>query len=169
MVKRKTISSVMWPVLALGAAGAALWYRYGGAMGQYYVKKYGSTVPAFHPIADKYRTYAELHQALRRAGVESSNLIVGIDFTRSNEQSGMRTFCGASLHSLHPTVLNPYQSVIATIGQTLEVFDDDKLIPAYGFGDQRTRDRSVFSLMPDETSCQGFQVCCFLSPWVGDG
>jgi len=33
--------------------------------------------------------------------------------------------------------------VIDVIGRTLEQFDDDKLIPAYGFGDNFSRDRAV--------------------------
>ena len=32
------------------------------------------------------------------------------------------------------------------MGETLEPFDDDGIIPAFGFGDTSTRDRSVFPL-----------------------
>lgn len=32
------------------------------------------------------------------------------------------------------------------LGETLEPFDDDGAIPAFGFGDTFTRDHSVFSL-----------------------
>jgi len=54
--------------------------------------------------------------------------------------------------------LNPYQEAIAIIGETLEEFDDDKLIPAFGFGDVATKDRHVFSLsQPGEGDvCRGF-------------
>jgi E3 ubiquitin-protein ligase RGLG len=54
-------------------------------------------------------------------------------------------------------MLNPYQSVISIMGRTLEAFDDDKLIPAYGFGDKTTADRSVFNFNPNGASCQGFE------------
>mmetsp|Transcript_3157 Transcript_3157/g.6142 ORF Transcript_3157/g.6142 Transcript_3157/m.6142 type:complete len:200 (-) Transcript_3157:291-890(-) len=42
--------------------------------------------------------------------------------------------------------LNPYQSVVSLMGKTLEKFDDDHKIPAYGFGDEKTQDRAVFAL-----------------------
>jgi len=111
----------------------------------------------FKRIEDRYNTYEELQKALRNAGLESSNLIVGLDFTKSNTWTGNRTFGGRCLHDLNPQVLNPYQSVISILGRTLEVFDDDKLIPAYGFGDKRTADRAVFSLKADGSVCNGFQ------------
>ena len=34
-------------------------------------------------------TYSQVTDALARAGLESSNLIVGIDFTKSNEWTGL--------------------------------------------------------------------------------
>jgi len=98
----------------------------------------------FSAIADKYHTYEEVQEALRVAGLESSNLIVGVDFTRSNENTGKYTFAGRSLHNISNDFLNPYQHAITIIGKTLEVFDDDKLIPAYGFGDIVTTDKQVF-------------------------
>jgi len=111
----------------------------------------------FSPIVDKYRTYAEVQEALRAAGLESSNLIIGVDFTKSNDYTGKRTFQGKSLHHIdvNPDILNPYQQVIATLGKTLEIFDDDKQIPAFGFGDITTSDKKVFPFMPNR-SCFRF-------------
>lgn len=110
----------------------------------------------FHAITDKYQTLSEVQEALRKAGLESSNLIIGVDFTKSNTWNGKITFQGRSLHHITPNMLNPYQEAISIIGKTLEAFDDDKLIPAYGFGDVATTDKSVFPFFPDRP-CYGFE------------
>ncbi|KAF1320401.1 Copine-like protein, partial [Globisporangium splendens] len=47
-------------------------------------------------------------------------------------------------------------SVIAIIGRTLQPFDDDNLIPAFGFGDATTSDKGVFPFLPDGKPCRGF-------------
>jgi E3 ubiquitin-protein ligase RGLG len=39
-----------------------------------------------------------------------------------------------SLHHIGD-VQNPYEQAISIIGQTLSAFDEDNLIPCYGFGD----------------------------------
>lgn len=112
---------------------------------------------SFLAIADKYSTYEEVQNALRTAGLESSNLIIGVDFTKSNEYTGKITFDGKCLHHIdhNPKVLNPYQQVIECLGRTLEIFDDDKKIPAYGFGDVTTADRNVFPFIPNR-QCDRF-------------
>lgn len=113
---------------------------------------------------DRFETLDQVQRALRDAGLESSNLIIGIDFTKSNEWNGTRTFGGRCLHWLDEAgpggpALNPYQEVIMTIGETLEPFDDDNMIPAFGFGDSNTQDKEVFSLNPNhaEGLCHGFR------------
>ncbi|OQR94765.1 copine [Thraustotheca clavata] len=117
---------------------------------------YPRQAKAFKAIPDNFETYSELQNALRKSGLESSNLIVAIDYTKSNEWSGERTFNGKCLHTIDPTgyELNPYQSVIQILGRTLEVFDDDHLIPAFGFGDVKTRGSSCFPFVP--TTYEGF-------------
>jgi len=107
------------------------------------------TTNRFYTIKDKFHTLDEVSQALRTHGLESSNLVVGVDFTKSNLWNGKRTFGGRSLHHLTPGALNPYQEVIDIIGRSLETFDDDKLIPAFGFGDTRTTDKGIFPFNPD--------------------
>jgi hypothetical protein len=101
----------------------------------------------FLAYADRFESYKELEEALRAAGLESSNLIVGVDFTSSNlEQGGPPYFKEKNLHSMYYSP-NPYQQAISIMGAALERFDDDHLIPAYGFGDLNTKDRSVFSFL----------------------
>lgn len=109
-----------------------------------------------HAVAEKFSTLEAVSAAIRRAGLESCNLIFGIDYTGSNYMQGKKTFGGKCLHNINPTELNPYQRVICILGETLEPFDDDGAIPTFGFGDTFTRDHSVFSLN-NMGPCQGFQ------------
>lgn len=111
----------------------------------------------FHSIKDKFATFDEVSRAIRNAGLESSNVIIGIDFTASNEWQGRKSFSGKSLHHIFNGTrkLNPYQRVVQIISKTLEPFDEDNLIPAYGFGDLVTKDKSVFSFNEDGSPCKG--------------
>jgi len=110
---------------------------------------------SFFTIKDNFKTIEEVQEALRKAGLESSNLILGIDYTKSNTWNGKQTFFNQSLHTIRPDMPNPYQEVISIVGKTLEVFDDDKLIPTFGFGDVTTTDKGAFPFFPDRV-CYGF-------------
>ncbi|KEH22094.1 E3 ubiquitin-protein ligase RGLG2-like protein [Medicago truncatula] len=107
-------------------------------------------------IADNYNSIDEVTEALGRAGLESSNLIVGVDFTKSNEWTGKNSFRRQSLHHTGSD-LNPYEQAISIIGKTMAEFDDDNLIPCFGFGDASTHDQDVFSFYPDGSFCNGFE------------
>ena len=109
------------------------------------------------PILTMYDDMEELQKALQTAGLESSNLIVGIDFTGSNASSGRRTY-GKNMHTIDPSNPNPYMRVMDLMGRVLEPFDDDKLIPVYGFGDKTTSDRSVFNVNKNDQPFQGMQA-----------
>eukprot|EP00961_Rhodomonas_salina_P173925 2345595-Rhodomonas_salina.1 len=87
--------------------------------------------PRFYAIEDNYNSIEEVQKALRGVGLESSDLVLGVDFTASNTETGKHSFGGLSLHDTRAGVTNPYQQVISIVGRTLEAFDDDKLIPAY--------------------------------------
>ncbi|KAK1281938.1 E3 ubiquitin-protein ligase RGLG2 [Acorus calamus] len=122
-----------------------------------------STAPKRQPskkkyalIPDNFTSLEQVTGALVEAGLESSNLIVGIDFTKSNEWTGKHSFNNQSLHKIGGTP-NPYERAIAIIGKTLAPFDDDNLIPCYGFGDVTTHDQAVFSFHSDRTPCHGFE------------
>ncbi|XP_031404686.1 E3 ubiquitin-protein ligase RGLG2-like isoform X2 [Punica granatum] len=110
----------------------------------------------FSKIDDDYTSLEQVTEALARAGLESSNLIVGIDFTKSNEWTGARSFNRRSLHHIGDGQ-NPYEQAISIIGKTLSSFDEDNLIPCFGFGDASTHDQEVFSFYPDERFCNGFE------------
>ncbi|KAL6859043.1 hypothetical protein ACP4OV_018045 [Aristida adscensionis] len=106
-------------------------------------------------FGDDYHTLEQVTDALAHAGLESSNLIVGIDFTKSNEWTGKLSFDNQSLHAMGNTP-NPYEQAISIIGRTLARFDEDNLIPCFGFGDATTHDKKVFSFYPDNQPCEGF-------------
>mmetsp|Transcript_38718 Transcript_38718/g.97534 ORF Transcript_38718/g.97534 Transcript_38718/m.97534 type:complete len:320 (+) Transcript_38718:239-1198(+) len=110
----------------------------------------------FQKIVDKYKTLEEVTEALRVAGLQNSNLILGIDFTKSNEYTGRTTFHNRCLHDISDKLQNPYQRVISIIGRTLDPFDEDHCIPAFGFGDSETTDQSVFPFFKARIS-YGFQ------------
>ncbi|CAN6459084.1 unnamed protein product [Victoria cruziana] len=110
----------------------------------------------FSRIADHFNSLDQVISALRDAGLESSNLILGIDFTKSNEWTGKHSFHRRSLHAIGDT-LNPYEQAISIIGRTLSPFDEDNLIPCFGFGDASTHDQHVFSFFQDHRSCHGFE------------
>ncbi|WVZ92359.1 hypothetical protein U9M48_038432 [Paspalum notatum var. saurae] len=107
-------------------------------------------------IGDDYHTLEQVTDALAHAGLESSNLIVGVDFTKSNEWTGRVSFNNRSLHAMGSTP-NPYEQAISIIGRTLARFDEDNLIPCFGFGDTTTHDQSVFSFYHDNQPCDGFE------------
>lgn len=43
----------------------------------------------------------------------------------------------------------PLLKVIALVSESLSPFDEDNIIPAFGFGDLNTKDHSVFPLTPE--------------------
>ncbi|KAL0867358.1 hypothetical protein Bca101_046476 [Brassica carinata] len=113
-------------------------------------------------IPDRFSSLDQVSKALREAGLESSNLILGIDFTKSNEWTGKTSFDGKCLHALGETP-NPYEKAIFVIGQTLAPFDEDNLIPCFGFGDSTTHDEEVFGFHSDNSPCHGFEevLACY--------
>lgn len=75
--------------------------------------------------------YLEKHTFLEYVlgGCEIS-MIIGMDFTKSNGNPDLET----SLHHLNSETPNEYISAILEVGRTLQYYDSDKKIPAYGFG-----------------------------------
>ncbi|XP_055940796.1 uncharacterized protein LOC129971234 isoform X2 [Argiope bruennichi] len=111
-------------------------------------------IKTFTAFRDHFRSYAEVTSAMRRAGLERMRLIVGIDFSASNEWQGRRTFKGELLHALKGSaVFNPYQKVLHTLAPAFTPFLHNQPIHAYGFGDVRTKDYDVFPLKPSGPAC----------------
>lgn len=117
-------------------------------------------------ITDDYKRYEDITKALRGQrilgveylkGMTSSQLILGLDFTKSNADKGLRSFGGQSLHHVGPKELNPYQEVLTIIAGQLAEFDSDQLFPCYGFGDTVTGKSYVFSFEPYDEPCDGLQ------------
>ena len=103
----------------------------------------------FEKIADTFNTLREVSREMRKGGIESCSVIFAIDYTASNTTQGAKTFGGHSLHNTILSEMNPYQKMIAILGETLEQFDSDGKIPAYGFGDFETKGCAVFPLNKD--------------------
>ncbi len=70
-----------------------------------------------------------------------------------------------------PTVAR-LQQVISIICRTLQHFDEDHRIPAFGFGDYETKDSAVFPFWPDGRECDGLEevltrcgpgLCCVVN------
>lgn len=51
-----------------------------------------------------------------------------------NYLTGKNSFQRKSLHHLGD-IQNPYEQAISILGRTLSTFDEDNLIPCFGFGD----------------------------------
>lgn len=117
-------------------------------MGSFFSSKKSSK---FKHINDNYETLEDVKDGLKKAGLESSNLIIGIDYTKSNEWSGSKTWSPTlSLHHIDENRMNPYQQVISIIGKTLSYLDEDQLIPVYGFGDISTKGTGCFPFYNDK-------------------
>ena len=99
---------------------------------------------------------SHVQTALHEAGLKTSQLVLHIDCTKSNEILGKNSFGGRSLHDVSlPTKPNPYQQVISIIGRTLAPFDSDGFIPCFGFGDQHTTDKAVFAMFDEKANPKG--------------
>lgn len=104
----------------------------------------GRTFPFINPDKVSKRKYRDSGQlVIRQAyiikefsflqylqGNCSISLMVAIDFTASN---GVPTN-PASLHFCNPSAMNEYERAICSVGEILINYDQDKMIPVWGFG-----------------------------------
>ncbi|XP_026432620.1 E3 ubiquitin-protein ligase RGLG1-like isoform X2 [Papaver somniferum] len=107
---------------------------------------------------DNYDILEQVIDALIGSGLESAGMIVGIDFTKSNEWTGATSFNNKSLHHIGE-IKNPYELAVTVIGGSLSGLnsEDNNLIPCFGFGDASTNDKDVFSFYSDQRSCNGIE------------
>lgn len=110
----------------------------------------------FRAIPDQYNTFSELQQALRQNGVETAELMLAVDFTKSNMWSGDKSF-GMPMHTLGTPQGNPYERAIRAVGQTMVGMGGSGDIHSFGFGDATTTDRSVFAFKSDGSPCRSFE------------
>ena len=54
----------------------------------------------FESFTEHFHSFGEVGNACKRAGLESSNLIIGVDFTASNEWQGRKSFNQNCLHRI---------------------------------------------------------------------
>lgn len=99
-------------------------------------------------IPDRYKTYDELIAAIRKAGIESMQMIVGIDFSKSNEWTGEKSY-HCSLHDASRGE-TPYIRALRIMSHIVKNFDDDDIYPVYRFGCLNTKDQSVLPLLYPE-------------------
>jgi E3 ubiquitin-protein ligase RGLG len=106
----------------------------------------------------RYASLADLNAALAKANFTHSQLIFGIDCTKSNLWNGAVSFAGRSLHDLGgpADAPNPYVLTIRMLADELARFDADGSIPVYGFGDKTSADKSVFPFHTRPEGCAGF-------------
>lgn len=114
-------------------------------------------IQEFKKNSNSFQTFKEVQEGLHQAGLESVQLIIGIDFTKSNEWTGRFSFEGKCLHTIENNTYNPYEETFTHIVKTLNKFDDDGLIYSYGFGDLTTHDYGVFSFFENDGLANGIE------------
>jgi E3 ubiquitin-protein ligase RGLG len=86
-------------------------------------------------IPNRYESMEQLTQALREAGLEKCNLLVAIDFTKSNTWQGEKTFGGKNLHHIPQkggSTTGGYEPVIGyepVEGEELNIPGDEQKYP----------------------------------------
>ncbi|KAI3873988.1 hypothetical protein MKW98_001637 [Papaver atlanticum] len=73
-----------------------------------------------------------------KEALEQADLILGVDFTKSNEETGQVSFKGKSLHLIREGIPNPYQQAMTVLGEVFPFWDTNKPISCYGFGEATT-------------------------------
>merc|ERR1719183_2046604 len=138
----------------------------------------GAAVVSFQysEIQNKFGHIDGITDALRSSGMVDSQLVIGIDFSKSNIDGGAETFPWPAnkqkthtwprpLHDVDPRKKpakfgekNPYEQAMTYIAQALAQFDADQLFPVYGFGDANTGSNNVFSFRQNDAPSEGLEA-----------
>ncbi|MCL7030087.1 hypothetical protein MKW94_011544 [Papaver nudicaule] len=93
-----------------------------------------------------------------KEALKQADIMLGVDFTKTNEQTGGISFKGESLHLIREGILNPYQHVMNVLGRIFPfLLDKTRPIACYRFGDATTRDDGVLSFNPHNNPCAGIE------------
>ena len=98
-------------------------------------------------------------QTLDRMGLKHMcKVSLGISFAATNKTNGKKSFNGRYLHSVHPKCkrLTPYEEVIVSLSRSLATLACPGQIPAFGFGDSQSLNKSVFPFFRKERCCEDF-------------
>jgi hypothetical protein len=102
------------------------------------------------------------------AGGCEISLIITVDFTGSNGDPRIP----GTLHHIRPGSMNEYESVLSSVGDILIHYDNDKKIPAFGFGGILRENRQCtvdhcFSLKPmgQDVECDGIDEVLHAYRW----
>jgi hypothetical protein len=111
----------------------------------------------FQVIPDNYKTYEDVTAALQTAGLESANLIMALDMSKSCTWTGKASY-GCGLHDMAADGFTAFSRIIHVVGNVLADLDDDKIIPCFRFGDVLTTDRSVLPLEGNDPNFRGIEA-----------
>ncbi|RZC89542.1 hypothetical protein C5167_027086 [Papaver somniferum] len=78
-------------------------------------------------------------------GLKQAELMFGVDFTKSNEQTGRISFKGKSLHLNREGILNPYQHMMTVFARIFPFLLDKNLLQIWRWYALHLFDTSGFS------------------------
>lgn len=134
-------SGTRTPIVDLAAAGTGL---NSASSPRAFAPQQRQTAPAPAPTR---RALAPLVAALRDRGLDYAQTVLFLDCSTDNDARGRVCFGGRALHDVSSqAVENPYARVVSVAVKTLSAFDDEMLVPLFGFADRLSGDSRVAPL-----------------------
>jgi hypothetical protein len=137
----------------------------------------GTSASRFIKIRDRFETVEEVSKALRDEGLESSDLILAIDLTKSNQWSGKESFQSAlaiSCSRTHPAKLRlAWETLTSFSGQFFSTFlglsSESHLCcflvcrgPASVFGAQNSNHSVTNSISTSQALARAHSTSCWI-------